>query len=120
MAFSLTNSLTAFGDMSNTTQSWPFPIRRRTMFAPIRPRPTIPNCIMISPLRGGNCPISQFPLSGLSVPGLRRCSRLHLRVRTSMQFDFVVLAFPSAVVQPEKGEPNCCFLFGQQEVHKFD
>ncbi len=47
-ALSLTTSATAFGDLSYTTQSWP-PFRRRcTMFAPIRPRPIIPNCMFYS------------------------------------------------------------------------
>src|SRR5207249_2059500 len=45
VALSLTISLTASGDMSKTTQSWPPLIRRRTMLAPIRPRPIIPSCI---------------------------------------------------------------------------
>ena len=44
-ACSAASSLTAFGDMSKTTHSWP-PLRsRRTMLAPIRPRPTIPSCM---------------------------------------------------------------------------
>ena len=41
-AFSLASSSTAFGDMSKTTHSWPPFMSRRTMFAPIRPRPIIP------------------------------------------------------------------------------
>src|ERR1700722_14224025 len=48
-AFSLTRSFTACGDRSNTTQSCPFLISRRTMLAPILPSPTIPSCIY-SPL----------------------------------------------------------------------
>src|SRR5579872_1497575 len=44
-AFSCTSSFTAFGDMSKTTQRWPLLSRRRTMFAPILPRPIIPSCI---------------------------------------------------------------------------
>src|SRR5262245_60298371 len=47
-AFSPTSSLTALGDMSKTTHSWPPLIRRRTMLAPILPRPTIPNCMNVS------------------------------------------------------------------------
>src|SRR5215470_18945537 len=47
-AFSPTSSLTALGDLSKTTHSWPPLIRRRTMLAPILPRPTIPNCINVS------------------------------------------------------------------------
>ena len=44
-AFSWTNSFTAFGDMSKTTHRCP-PLRsRRTMFAPILPRPIIPSCM---------------------------------------------------------------------------
>ena len=38
---------TACGDMSKTTHSWPPLIRRRTMFAPIRPRPIIPSCMSV-------------------------------------------------------------------------
>src|ERR1700730_13757279 len=45
VAFSLAISLTASGDMSKTTQSWPPLSRRRTMLARIRPRPIIPSCI---------------------------------------------------------------------------
>ena len=45
-AFSFTSSATALGDMSNTTHSWPPFSRRRTMLAPIRPRPIIPNCMV--------------------------------------------------------------------------
>ena len=33
------------GSRSNTTQACPARMSRRTMFAPIRPRPTIPSCI---------------------------------------------------------------------------
>ncbi len=36
-------TLAAF--MSQTTHSWPAFIRRRTMLAPIRPRPIMPSCI---------------------------------------------------------------------------
>jgi hypothetical protein len=43
-AFSPTSFATAFGDLSNTTHRCPLCIGRRTMFAPIRPRPIIPNC----------------------------------------------------------------------------
>src|SRR4029077_1610430 len=43
-AFSFTSSATAFEDMSKTAQSWPPLKSRRTMFAPIRPRPIIPSC----------------------------------------------------------------------------
>src|SRR5207249_3214003 len=45
VARSLTISLTVSGDMSKTTQSCPPLSRRRTMLAPIRPRPIIPSCI---------------------------------------------------------------------------
>src|SRR6267143_1078761 len=45
VAFSLAISLTASGDMSKTTQSWPPLSRRRTMLAPIRPTAIIPSCI---------------------------------------------------------------------------
>ena len=44
-AFSFTNSSTDFGDISKTTHSWPAFMSRRTMLAPILPRPTIPSCI---------------------------------------------------------------------------
>ncbi len=33
---------------SYTTHVWPFFIRRRTMLAPMRPRPIIPSCIAVS------------------------------------------------------------------------
>ena len=48
VAFSFASSATAFGDMSKTTHSWPPLISRRTMLAPIRPRPIIPSCIIDS------------------------------------------------------------------------
>src|SRR5258708_37981279 len=35
---------------SYTTQVWPFFCRRRTMLAPIRPRPIIPSCIPSAPV----------------------------------------------------------------------
>src|ERR1019366_1615757 len=44
-AFSFTNSSTDFGDISKTTHSWPAFMSRRTMLAPILPRPTTPSCI---------------------------------------------------------------------------
>src|SRR5215469_14000897 len=44
-ARSLTSSATAWGDLSKTTQLCPFLISRRTMLAPMRPSPIIPNCI---------------------------------------------------------------------------
>src|ERR1700693_4499703 len=44
-ALSFTTSSTDFGDTSKTTHSWPALISRRTMLAPILPRPTIPSCI---------------------------------------------------------------------------
>ena len=44
-AFSWTNSFTAFGDLLKTTHRWPPLSSRRTMFAPILPRPIIPSCI---------------------------------------------------------------------------
>ncbi len=47
-AFSFASASTAFGDMSKTTHSWPLLISRRTMFAPIRPSPIIPSCMMNS------------------------------------------------------------------------
>src|SRR5256885_1328707 len=50
-AFSWTNSLTVFGDLSNTTQSCPFLISRRAILAPILPSPIIPSCISAPPLK---------------------------------------------------------------------
>src|SRR5439155_1463051 len=38
-------------DISKTTQSWPCFSSRRTMLAPMRPRPTIPSCIELTPVR---------------------------------------------------------------------
>src|SRR5512139_2602555 len=51
VAFSRTSSSTAFGDMSNATHRCPALRSRRTMFAPILPRPIIPSCIGDPPLR---------------------------------------------------------------------
>src|SRR5262249_55680672 len=48
LAFSLTRWLTTLGERSNTTHSCPFFSSRRTMFAPIRPSPIIPSCIVSS------------------------------------------------------------------------
>ena len=45
IALSFTRSWTAVGDVSKTTHSWPFLRSRRTIFAPILPRPIIPSCI---------------------------------------------------------------------------
>ena len=42
---------TAAGSGSHTTHSCPSRISRRTMFAPIRPRPIIPSCIVTPPSR---------------------------------------------------------------------
>src|SRR5579863_10245897 len=55
-AFSWVSSLTAFGDLSKTTHWWPPLIRRRTIFAPILPRPIIPSCIVVpfQPPLGGS------------------------------------------------------------------
>src|SRR5580704_16936492 len=47
-AFSWVSSFTALADMSKTTHWWPPLISRRTMFAPILPRPIIPSCIIDS------------------------------------------------------------------------
>src|SRR5215468_4506480 len=82
-AFSPTSSLTALGDMSKTTHSWPPLIRRRTILAPILPRPTIANCMNVSfcylyqsvcvvdatPPAPGNLAVYSWPLSLL---GCRR------------------------------------------------
>src|ERR1700694_5924545 len=48
IAFSPTNSTTAFDDMSKTTPSWPAFKSRLTMLAPILPSPIIPSCIITS------------------------------------------------------------------------
>src|SRR4029077_19447239 len=48
IALSLTRSLTALCERSNATHVCPFFSNRRTMFAPIRPRPIIPICIVNS------------------------------------------------------------------------
>src|SRR5262245_38295745 len=45
---SASSSATASGLTSKTTHSCPSRIRRRTMFAPIRPSPIIPSCIAVS------------------------------------------------------------------------
>src|SRR4029077_17617744 len=45
---------TTFGDISKTTQVWPPLISRRTIFAPILPRPTMPICIFNSFVRTVN------------------------------------------------------------------
>src|SRR5262249_37984144 len=79
-ALSPTSSLTALGDMSKTTHSWPPLIRRRTILAPILPRPTIANCMNVSfcylyqsdratPPAPGNRAVYSWPLS---LPGCRR------------------------------------------------
>src|SRR5216684_2148799 len=48
------NSSTAFGNLSKTTHLWPPARSRRVMFAPIRPNPIIPSCIVSSiVVRGG-------------------------------------------------------------------
>ena len=44
-AFSFTSSAIAFADLSNTAHWWPPFKSRRTIFAPIRPRPIIPSCM---------------------------------------------------------------------------
>src|SRR5262245_52118898 len=49
IAPSRSSSATASGLTSKTTHSWSSRIRRRTMFAPIRPRPMIPSCISVPP-----------------------------------------------------------------------
>src|SRR3954447_21990847 len=47
--FSFAISPTTVGDTSNTTHSCPPATSRRTIFAPIRPNPTIPSCILPPP-----------------------------------------------------------------------
>jgi hypothetical protein len=48
IALARVSSSTAFGDRSKTTHWW-LPARRRwTMFAPMRPSPIIPSCIIDS------------------------------------------------------------------------
>src|SRR5262249_11243277 len=46
--FSLTSASTAWGDRSKTTHWWPARRSRRTMMAPIRPRPIMPSCIKVT------------------------------------------------------------------------
>src|SRR5260370_30603695 len=53
-AVSRTSLSTAFGDISKTTHWRPPFKRRRTMFAPMRPSPTIPSCIRL---------LLEFPVS---------------------------------------------------------
>ena len=48
VAPSLASAATASADLSNTVQAWPPFNRRRTMFAPMRPRPIIPSCMSLS------------------------------------------------------------------------
>src|SRR5881296_1979550 len=68
-AFSPTSSLTTFGDLSKTTHSW-FPvIRRRTILAPILPKPTIPNFMNVS-----FC--SLYQCAALLTPYAAGCSNL--------------------------------------------
>src|SRR5262249_57771807 len=50
--FSCTSSCTVLGDLSKTTHWCPPLMRRRTMFAPIRPSPIIPSCMAVSLLAG--------------------------------------------------------------------
>src|SRR5262245_15477730 len=66
-ALSPTRSLTALGDLSKTTHSWPPLMRRRTMLAPILPKPTIPNCIMSPYLEH----VTQMPIADLFERRLR-------------------------------------------------
>src|SRR5262245_21750207 len=47
-AFSLTSASTAWGVRSKTTHWWPARRSRRTMLAPIRPRPIMPSCIKVT------------------------------------------------------------------------
>src|ERR1700733_9196075 len=47
-ALSLARALTASGEWSKATHRCPFLISRRTMLAPIRPRPIMPSCIVES------------------------------------------------------------------------
>src|SRR3974390_2127548 len=48
VAFSAASPSTDLGKTSKTTQSCPLRIKRRTILAPILPRPTIPSCIVLS------------------------------------------------------------------------
>src|SRR4029077_12432315 len=80
IAFSFTRSLTALGERSNTTHVCPFFSSRRTMFAPILPRPIIPICInhsfvdvVITRLFEVVCPIAgPRTAGGLSLSALLR------------------------------------------------
>src|SRR5262245_43849751 len=68
VAFSFTSSCTACGDLSKTTHWWPPLMSRRTMFAPIRPSPIIPSCIVtplfVGPSRTLRRPSGSRPLEG--------------------------------------------------------
>src|SRR5437868_3729101 len=41
-------------------------------------------------------------------------------MRLSLNFDVVILAFPSVLVYPKEGESNRCVPFRQWKVDKFD
>src|SRR5947209_12071066 len=47
VAPSFPNACTTSAERSLTTHSWPLRMSRRTMLPPIRPSPTIPNCIFL-------------------------------------------------------------------------
>src|ERR1700754_470083 len=53
MAPSLASACTASAFLSKTTHWWPLRNRRRTMLAPIRPRPIIPSCMICFPFFPG-------------------------------------------------------------------
>src|SRR6202789_4378167 len=70
VALSFARSSLAFADVSKTTQSCPPLMSRRTMFAPILPKPIIPSCMLHSscgpaaPGRGcGSMGIFQVPIT---------------------------------------------------------
>src|SRR5262245_48212954 len=83
MAFSLTISRTAFADLSNTTHWWPPRSRRRTMLAPIRPRPISPSCIgllltspRLGPIRAADRPAGGGRLEQVHESAIMLCNQL--------------------------------------------
>src|SRR5262245_55141485 len=53
VAPSASSRSTGSGERLVTTMSWPAAMRRRTMFAPMRPRPIMPSCIGQTPFAVG-------------------------------------------------------------------
>jgi hypothetical protein len=97
-AFSLASSLTACGDLSNTTQSCPFLMSRRTMLAPILPSPIIPSCI-IAPLDVGNIDVNPTRTSPLGFSHL--FTQAHKVGRQNGRRDFYAIVSHTAFKQRE-------------------